>query len=451
MLNAFPLDMSQYGSLFNSTRLPRVGKDELISYNDASITNHILVLHRGHAYKLRCINDEGNPLSVAQLKQGLQEIVSDTRSPPSHPVGYLTTMKRDSWAKLREEMLPGNQESLQAIDSSLFVVCLEDNEPTTPEQVSRAMLYGDASNRWFDKSLSYIITPGGRAALNFEHAWGDGVAVMRLVNEVYQENNTNPQLTAAAEGATDTNLVEKVEFKLPDSVKDGINQAKKDYEQITSSLSINLLQSHEFGKNLVKKHKLSPDAIMQLGFQIAYYRMFKCSPATYESCSTAAFKHGRTETIRPASTATLACAKAFEPTHPAGNEELLKLITESSQYHSQLTKNAAMGQGFDRHFFALKGYSQKDSQNQPIFEDPSFAKLNHIILSTSTLSSDSVLLGGFGPVNAENYGLGYAMYDDFLGCNVSTYPKCDGSQLTEELQKVFSDIHSVLTGKNFKK
>ena len=53
----------------------------------------------------------------------------------------------DSWAKLREEMLPSNQESLQAIDSSLFIVCLEDNEPTTPEQVSRAMLYGDAGNR----------------------------------------------------------------------------------------------------------------------------------------------------------------------------------------------------------------------------------------------------------------------------------------------------------------
>ena len=44
-------------------------------------------------------------------------------------------------------MLSSNQESLQAIDSSLFVVCLEDNEPATPEQVSRAMLYGDASNR----------------------------------------------------------------------------------------------------------------------------------------------------------------------------------------------------------------------------------------------------------------------------------------------------------------
>jgi len=109
MMNAFPLDMSQYGSLFNSTRLPRAEKDELISYPENDTTNHILVLRRGHAYKLKCITDEGvmscggmlhmcgflgDPMTVAQLKQGLQKIISDTRPPPSHPVGYLTTMKR---------------------------------------------------------------------------------------------------------------------------------------------------------------------------------------------------------------------------------------------------------------------------------------------------------------------------------------------------------------------
>lgn len=94
------------------------------------------------------------------------------------------------------------------------------------------------------------------------------MAVMRLVNDVYHENNVNPQLTPAAEGATPTNLVEKVEFKLPDSVKDGIDQAKKDYEKATNSLSVNILQFNELGKGLVKKHNLSPDAIMQLGFQV---------------------------------------------------------------------------------------------------------------------------------------------------------------------------------------
>lgn len=95
------------------------------------------------------------------------------------------------------------------------------------------------------------------------------MGVMRLLNEVYNENSTNPQLTAAAEGAAPTNLVERVEFKLPDSVKDGISQTKKDYEQVTSSLSINILEFHEFGRNLAKKHKLSPDAVMQLAFQVA--------------------------------------------------------------------------------------------------------------------------------------------------------------------------------------
>ena len=97
---------------------------------------------------------------------------------------------------------------------------------------------------------------------------------MRLVNEVYQENNNNPQLTAAAEGAMPTDLVEKVEFKLPDSVKDGIDQAKKDFEKVTSSLSVNILQVHEFGRNLVKTQKLSPDAVMQLALQVTHYSSY---------------------------------------------------------------------------------------------------------------------------------------------------------------------------------
>ncbi|MGB1604208.1 MAG: choline/carnitine O-acyltransferase, partial [Promethearchaeia archaeon] len=47
------------------------------------------------------------------------------------------------------------------------------------------MLHGDGRNRWFDKSFHYIVLPSGRAALNFEHSWGDGVAVLRCFNEVY--------------------------------------------------------------------------------------------------------------------------------------------------------------------------------------------------------------------------------------------------------------------------
>ena len=59
LMKAFPLDMSQYNSLFNSTRLPRVGKDELVSYEDSNATKHAVVFCRGHTYKLKCVTDEG--------------------------------------------------------------------------------------------------------------------------------------------------------------------------------------------------------------------------------------------------------------------------------------------------------------------------------------------------------------------------------------------------------
>ena len=76
---------------------------------------------------------------------------------------------------------------------------------------------------------------------------------------------------------------------------------------------------------------------------MAYYRMFGKHAATYESCSTAAFKHGRTETLRPCTVATVACAEAFEPNHPANVEEMRELLKETSEMHGTLTKEAAMG------------------------------------------------------------------------------------------------------------
>ena len=42
-------------------------------------------------------------------------------------------------------------------------------------------------NRWFDKSFQLIICKDGKAAVNFEHAWGDGVAVLRFFNEVIKQ------------------------------------------------------------------------------------------------------------------------------------------------------------------------------------------------------------------------------------------------------------------------
>lgn len=82
------------------------------------------------------------------------------------------------------------------------------------------------------------------------------------------------------------------------------------------------------------------------------------------------------------------------------------MIGDCSRHHNQLTREAAMGQGFDRHLFALKSISDQSNFNCNMFQDPYYVHLNHAVLGTSTLSSPAVYAGGFGP--AERDGLGVA-------------------------------------------
>lgn len=45
--------------------------------------------------------------------------------------------------------------------------------------------------RWFDKSISLIIAEDGTAGVHFEHSWGDGVAVLRFFNDIYEDSITS--------------------------------------------------------------------------------------------------------------------------------------------------------------------------------------------------------------------------------------------------------------------
>ena len=50
-----------------------------------------------------------------------------------------------------------------------------------------------------------------------------------------------------------------------------------------------------YGKGLIKKFKMSPDAYAQMAIQLAYYRLKGTVRATYESAQTRKYLAGRTE------------------------------------------------------------------------------------------------------------------------------------------------------------
>lgn len=258
--------------------------------------------------------------------------------------------------------------------------------------------------------MSLIVTADGTAAVNFEHSWGDGVAVLRYFNEIFDETIKNPFAKPDIIMNVSENIecVRPIKLKTDNFVENAVRKAILKNQHIMEQLNINTVRYPQLNKDICKALDLSPDAIMQLSFQLAYKRTFNEYVGTYESCSTAAFRHGRTETVRSCTMATKRVCESLGRTLEKQPDfsELYSLIKQCSLVHSELTKKAAMGQGFDRHLFALRNQAKLHGKQLPaIYESAAYAKINHNTISTSTLSSHALLAGSFGPVVRDGLGI----------------------------------------------
>lgn len=73
--------------------------------------------------------------------------------------------------------------------------------------------------------------------------------------------------------------------------------------------------------------------------------MYGKNVGTYESCSTSAYKHGRTETVRSCTSATNHMCQLLlqKSENQTSKDELMKGLLDCTAVHNQLTKEAAMG------------------------------------------------------------------------------------------------------------
>ena len=209
----------------------------------------------------------------------------------------MTTENRDTWAKARNDIInlsSKNAKNLEMIDSALFCLCLDDHTTDYERPVGgiRKFLFDEGANRWFDKSFSLIVSKDGTAGVTFEHSWGDGVAVLRYFNEVWKETSTKPfwHPSSPPSNADVGTSVRQLDFDLDDKVKHAIDAAQTNHQKVVQGLDMNFLKYDKLNKEVCKQHKISPDAVMQLSFQLGFYKQHQQFVATYESCSTAVFR-----------------------------------------------------------------------------------------------------------------------------------------------------------------
>ena len=452
-MGAYALDMSQYPNLFHSTRVPKPERDELVTYGDGTASSsppkHVVVQHRGAFYTVDVLDDEGRAIPPARVERALLDVLDRAdRNAEAPTVGALTTLPRDEWYSRREELLRNekNESAISKIDSALFAVCLSDEAPGEDIAAqSRLMLHGDgARDRWLDKSFQLIVTRDAEAAINFEHSWGDGIAVVRFANEIHELSSALDFESASNAAASPT---QEIAFDLTSSLRAAVDDAGSRADDMIRGVDFALFQTQDVTSDWVKGHKLSPDGLLQMMMQLAHYGLHGRPGSTYESATTAAFKHGRTETIRSVTPDSLAMCRAF---YDGDNDDATKesALRTAVKTHQDVSMRALKGQGMDRHLFVLRHLAlaevEGDESRLPeIFRDEAWSTLSNIILSTSTLPSPALKGGGFGPVGPDCYAVGYGVRKE--GCRFSIMTAFDGAQdFADSLDDAMGRVRSVL-------
>ncbi|PAV61839.1 hypothetical protein WR25_26362 isoform A [Diploscapter pachys] len=307
-----PLCNSQLVDFNRTLRVPQKDCDVTIKLPQ---TYHIAVYHKGCWYKI-VVHNGKRLIRPAELERALQLIIDADNRPDSGErlLSSLTAGPRELWAKIRNEKLADglNKESLWAIESSLEIVFLDDQEtgydPNDPSAFAKEValaLHGDGYQMWCDKPSVYMFTKNGRFLSQAEHSVADAMVLVQIREYIkYHEAYLKPY-------DQDGHCVGEIEFlpkperlhwELDSETKTAIDHAYRIAKSVGDNLENTILVWEDYGKDFIKKSRVSPDAYCQMAIQLTYFKDQGKFDLTYEPAVLRLYKDGRTETVRSCST-----------------------------------------------------------------------------------------------------------------------------------------------------
>uniref|UniRef100_A0A8C7F5L0 Carnitine O-palmitoyltransferase 1, liver isoform-like n=1 Tax=Oncorhynchus kisutch TaxID=8019 RepID=A0A8C7F5L0_ONCKI len=417
-----PLCAAQCERMFNTTRTPgeETGK---------------------HTCRVQLIADSLRRVTLMNLSSAV--FVPGCTCPPKQYILFL----RIPWAKARKEYfsLGVNKRSLDCIEKAAFFVTLDDDKQgmmgedpaASLDRYAKSLLHGKCYDRWFDKSFSVVIYKNGKIGLNAEHSWADAPVVAHLWEYVLATDSFQLGYNEEGhcKGEVDASLPrpQRLSWDITPECQEQISQSLAVAQALADDVDFHVFSFRDFGKGMIKKCRISPDAYIQLALQLAYYRDRGMFCLTYEASMTRLFREGRTETVRSCSNESCAFIKALEGGE--GVEVCRRLLRQASEKHQNLYKHAMTGAGIDRHLFCLYVVSKYLGVDSPFLKEV-LSEPWH--LSTSQTPVQQVELfdmvnhpeyvscgGGFGPVADDGYGVSYTiMGENMMNFHISCKHSC---------------------------
>lgn len=441
VLRGAPQSMVQHKYLFGTTRIPGFEQDTARTpYSERETgparARHIVVFYRNCLYRMDVIGRGGEPYALDNLRAGLRLVMEPDSLPIKHDMalGALTSKPRAEWAASREafrELDTANAEALEVIECALFCLSLEDFAPAGTRAACDQLLHGDSGNRWFDKSVSLIVFADGRAGVNFEHCELDGITTVAFVDALLGtavKERSHPSF-AIAQGLP---LVERIEFVLNDALREDVREARLAFKDYAAGISTELVSLPGFGSKRIKSLGMSPDAFVQLAFQLAHYRSRGLLGSTYESIATRHWRHGRTEAMR---VVTPECLRFVEVMADPGADATVrcKAFRAAAEAHVARTKQCQAGDAPEQHLAELQLIHVRrggDAGDLPIFRSPGWLIMRDAYMSTSSALSENIQYFGFGPTGTNNIGVPYVMLPERLNIYLSALRPAAGTMHT---------------------
>lgn len=209
------LEMGQYPNLF-STCL--VVNDKGVHVFKSQCTSQITVIVTGQFFIL----DIGERPGFNQLCNALIEIVRDAhrdkRDSDYVSPGPLTAATNETQFKMfkRLRKIQQNSESLEALQHSLFTLCLElEGYPSSAADAAFRAQSNNYQNRWFHSALQVVVFGNARAAAicNFT-VYTDGNTMMRSAAEIQKRAAIVPLKSIDENEATVVMPAKKLEWRV---------------------------------------------------------------------------------------------------------------------------------------------------------------------------------------------------------------------------------------------
>ena len=145
MTKSGPICMNQWKQMFGVTRVPQEGCDKNVG-NHPAFARHIIVLIGDQAFAVQVLDPSGDRVQVSEIQKQLHDTVSLFKSSKKQPeICLLTSGHRDKWCKTYKhlrELSPINNSNFDLIESSLFVISLDDYSvgPTLNDHTRKFLL-----------------------------------------------------------------------------------------------------------------------------------------------------------------------------------------------------------------------------------------------------------------------------------------------------------------------